>query len=148
MDSFIKLKRGSLFVHFQGHPEYETETLLKEYRRDIRRFLHFERETYPAMPHGYFGRTAVAAFDKFELKARLNRTEDSMSEFPAAREIGEIPQSWKPSSIAIYRTWLNYIASQKRESKGFMAATNRGTHKVQRAETDSLLLSIPFRNPC
>lgn len=135
VDSFIKLKRGSLFVHFQGHPEYETETLLREYRRDIRRFLHFERETYPAMPQGYFGRTAIAAFDKFELRARLNRTEDSMSEFPAAPEIGEIPYSWKSSSISIYRTWLNYIASQKRESKRFMAATNHGTPKVHRAET-------------
>jgi homoserine O-succinyltransferase len=135
VDSFIKMKRDSLFVHFQGHPEYETETLLKEYRRDIRRFLRFERETYPAMPHGYFGRTAIAAFDKFELKARLNRTEDSMSEFPAGSEIGEIPRSWKSSSISIYRSWLNYIASRKRESKGFMAATSHGTDKVQRAET-------------
>ena len=39
VDSFVKKKKQSLFVHFQGHPEYGAQTLLKEYRRDIRRFL-------------------------------------------------------------------------------------------------------------
>src|SRR5205823_3861572 len=47
VDSFVKKKKESLFVHFQGHPEYSARTLLKEYRRDIRRFLKMERETYP-----------------------------------------------------------------------------------------------------
>ena len=47
MDLFVKKKEKSLFVHFQGHPEYGAQTLLKEYRRDIKRFLRGERETYP-----------------------------------------------------------------------------------------------------
>ena len=47
MDSFVKKKKRSLFVHFQGHPEYGAQTLLKEYRRDIKRFLRAERETIP-----------------------------------------------------------------------------------------------------
>src|ERR1700728_3064502 len=52
IDLFVKKKRDSLFVHFQGHPEYGTRTLLKEYRRDIKRFLRGERETYPSMQQG------------------------------------------------------------------------------------------------
>jgi homoserine O-succinyltransferase len=135
VDSFVKVKRDSLFVHFQGHPEYETQTLLKEYRRDIRRFLRSERETYPTMPHGYFGGTATAAFDKYQLKAKLDRTEDSMSEFPATSEIGEIAHSWKSSSISVYRNWLGYIASRKTESKGFLASACHGSSKAHRAET-------------
>ena len=31
--------QGSLFFFVQGHPEYEAETLLREYRRDIGRYL-------------------------------------------------------------------------------------------------------------
>ena len=31
--------RDSLDVFFQGHPEYEPDTLLREYRRDVGRFL-------------------------------------------------------------------------------------------------------------
>ncbi|MGC2228223.1 MAG: homoserine O-succinyltransferase, partial [Candidatus Sulfotelmatobacter sp.] len=54
VDSFVKKRKRSLFVHFQGHPEYGAQTLLKEYRRDIKRFLRADRETYPSMPKGYF----------------------------------------------------------------------------------------------
>jgi len=39
VDLFVKQKKKSLFVHFQGHLEHQAETLLKEYRRDIKRFL-------------------------------------------------------------------------------------------------------------
>ena len=35
---------GSFFLFFQGHPEYEADTLLREYRRDVARFLAGERE--------------------------------------------------------------------------------------------------------
>ncbi len=54
VDLFVKKRKESLFVHFQGHPEYGAQTLLKEYRRDIKRYLRRERETYPTMPAGYF----------------------------------------------------------------------------------------------
>src|SRR2546429_6417390 len=43
VDMFVK-ELNSLFVFFQGHPEYEATTLLLEYRRDIKRFLRRERE--------------------------------------------------------------------------------------------------------
>jgi homoserine O-succinyltransferase/O-acetyltransferase len=45
VDLFVKKKKKSLFVHFQGHPEYGAQTLLKEYRRDIKRFLR-QKETH------------------------------------------------------------------------------------------------------
>jgi homoserine O-succinyltransferase/O-acetyltransferase len=35
---FVKYNR-SLFVLLQGHPEYDSATLLREYRRDVGRFL-------------------------------------------------------------------------------------------------------------
>ena len=63
VDAFIKQK-GSLFVFFQGHPEYDTDALLLEYRRDIGRFLRGERETYPIMPRGYFRQQDVDAMRK------------------------------------------------------------------------------------
>ena len=47
-------QRESLFVFFQGHPEYDAVTLLLEYRRDVGRYLRRERDTYPPMPQGYF----------------------------------------------------------------------------------------------
>ena len=69
VDLFVKKKRDSLFVHFQGHPEYGTRTLLKEYRRDIKRFLRRERETYPNMPAGYFDAAAARTLSNFETRS-------------------------------------------------------------------------------
>jgi homoserine trans-succinylase len=39
-------QRNSLLVFFQGHLEYEAQTLLLEYRRDVGRYLRRERELY------------------------------------------------------------------------------------------------------
>ena len=46
VDTFIKQQK-SLFVFFQGHPEYESDTLLREYRRDVGRYIKGETATYP-----------------------------------------------------------------------------------------------------
>ena len=47
-DIFIK-ERSSLFVFFQGHPEYDRGALLREYRRDVRRFLAGESEAFASI---------------------------------------------------------------------------------------------------
>ncbi len=37
-------------VFFQGHPEYDTISLLKEYQREVRRFAAGDRADYPPVP--------------------------------------------------------------------------------------------------
>ena len=81
MDMFLR-SRDSLFLFFQGHPEYEAGTLLREYRRDIGRFLRGERETYPSMPQGYFSKQAVEALDAFGTRAVADRREELWLSFP------------------------------------------------------------------
>jgi homoserine O-succinyltransferase len=39
VDTFIKQQKR-LFVFFQGHPEYESDTLLREYQRDVGRYIN------------------------------------------------------------------------------------------------------------
>src|SRR5207253_785601 len=75
VDLFVKQRR-SLFVFFQGHPEYEPVTLLLEYRRDIGRFLRRERETYPTMPEGYFDDDTVGALTRLRERALSDRREE------------------------------------------------------------------------
>jgi len=41
------------FLYFQGHPEYQPDTLLREYARDVRRFRTGILTTPPAIPIGY-----------------------------------------------------------------------------------------------
>ena len=117
VDCFVKKKKRSLFVHFQGHPEYGAQTLLKEYRRDIKRFLRGERETYPSMPKGYFDATAVRLLSDFGEVALADRREQVIEEFPEASVVGTLEKKWHSSAVSIYRNWLRYVVAKKTENK-------------------------------
>jgi len=112
VDAFIKHRR-SLFVFFQGHPEYEAPTLLLEYRRDIKRFLRRERETYPPMPRGYFDDDTVAALSAIRERALSDRREKLLAEFPTDIAAGRVTNTWGPAAARVYRNWLLYMCAQK-----------------------------------
>jgi homoserine O-succinyltransferase/O-acetyltransferase len=115
---FVKQKKESLFVHFQGHPEYGERTLLKEYRRDVRRFLVQERETYPSLPKGYFDERAEELLIEFREDALRNRYEALMEKFPGNCIGKSLQKTWRSSSVAIFRNWLHFIAGKRAESEG------------------------------
>jgi homoserine O-succinyltransferase/O-acetyltransferase len=121
VDSFVKKKKRSLFVHFQGHPEYGAQTLLKEYRRDIKRFLRGERETYPSMPKGYFDAVAARLLTDFRDVVLSDRREEPMEGFPEAALVGTLQKTWHSSAMAIYRNWLRYVISKKPDLSAFPA---------------------------
>jgi len=123
VDLFVKKKKQSLFVHFQGHPEYGAQTLLKEYRRDIKRFLRQERETYPTMPAGYFDESATQVLNEFRETAIADRREDVAASFPETAVVKGLQNTWQPSAICIYRNWLQYLESRKAETPVFAAMT-------------------------
>jgi homoserine O-succinyltransferase/O-acetyltransferase len=119
VDSFVKKKKRSLFVHFQGHPEYGAQTLLKEYRRDIKRFLRRDRETYPSMPKGYFDATAARLATQFRDVVLCDRREELMECFPEAGLVGALRKTWQSSATTIYRNWLQYVLVKKAETSVF-----------------------------
>jgi homoserine O-succinyltransferase len=121
VDSFVKMKKQSLFVHFQGHPEYGAQTLLKEYRRDIKRFLRGERETYPSMPKSYFEAAAVRILADFRDVVLSDRREERMEGFPEVALVGGLKSTWRSPAVSIYRNWLQYVASKKAEATAFPA---------------------------
>jgi homoserine O-succinyltransferase len=124
VDSFVKKKKQSLFVHFQGHPEYGAQTLLREYRRDIKRFLRGERETYPSMPKGYFDAAATKILADFREVARSDRREELIEEFPEAAVAGTLQKTWHASGTGIYRNWLRYLLLNKSEMPEFSAVVS------------------------
>ena len=112
VDAFVK-QRKSLFVFFQGHPEYEAHTLMLEYRRDIRRFLLQERDTYPAMPQGYFDDATVEALTALQARALADRREEVLADFPTALAAGTVTNTWRTTATRVYRNWLLYLSAQK-----------------------------------
>jgi homoserine O-succinyltransferase len=113
VDTFIKQNKHSLFVYFQGHPEYEASTLLGEYRRDIGRFLRQENETYPTMPKGYFDSQSEHILRAFRREALLNRRPELLTDFPVDRLALDLKRTWHTAAKRIYRNWILYLAHEK-----------------------------------
>jgi homoserine O-succinyltransferase len=112
VDMFVK-EQGSLFVFFQGHPEYDEGALLREYRRDIGRYLRGERDTYPAAPHGYFDETSKRKLDVFQARAMAERSESIIDDFPEVTSGHRRRSGRDPATVQIYRNWLTHVAQQK-----------------------------------
>ena len=112
VDSFIKDLK-SLFVFFQGHPEYEANTLMLEYRRDVGRYLRSETETYPSMPYGYFDHETVRALTAIKREAEASRREELLNEVSNLLEKASIDNTWNTTAVRIYRNWLQQICMRR-----------------------------------
>jgi homoserine O-succinyltransferase len=132
VDAFVK-QRKSVFVFFQGHPEYEADTLFREYRRDIGRFLRGERESYPSMPQGYFDEDTVEALTALRERALSDRRQELLADFPTALAAGTVTNTWRPAALCIYRNWLLYLCEQK--SRRLRAVQDRREYKRMSAVT-------------
>ena len=116
-DLFVKQRR-SLLVFFQGHPEYEQRTLLKEYQRDVGRFVAGEYRNFPNPPLNYFSPEAVALLAQFESRLRDGALAEPMAEFPFAALAASLQSSWVPTAARIYANWLSHIAQKKSLAQG------------------------------
>jgi homoserine O-succinyltransferase/O-acetyltransferase len=119
VDLFVKTIGKSLFVHFQGHPEYGLRSLLKEYRRDIRRFLRQERDTYPSMPHGYFDADAQKLLADFQRNAMAQPSDEIIESFPETIISDALRNTWQASASRLYKNWLQYVAAGKADAPAF-----------------------------
>jgi homoserine O-succinyltransferase/O-acetyltransferase len=127
-DMFVK-QRKSLFLFMQGHLEYDSGALLREYRRDIRRFLAGERDSYPEMPCGYFDQDTAAALAGFRRQALENRSIDLLSRFPAIAE-EKLAYPWLGPAVRIYGNWLSYLAEHKSKPRLDKITTSAIVHNA------------------
>ena len=116
VDAFAK-QDGSFFLFFQGHPEYEADTLLREYRRDAVRFLTGERDDYPTMPLGYFNDDAAAAAEAFCARALRERRSELIAEFPKSALEAGLQCSWRAAAIGTYEKWCAYLSARKAQHR-------------------------------
>ncbi|MBV9605694.1 MAG: homoserine O-succinyltransferase [Solirubrobacterales bacterium] len=108
-----------LFVLCQGHPEYGTLSLLREYRRDVRRCL-FGRGAvpYPRLPDGYLGEEAVGILNEFERRAHAVDMDprELWPAFPFDEVAATVENTWASASATLYANWLQLarVASHAR----------------------------------
>ena len=87
--------------------------MLLEYRRDIKRFLRGERETYPTMPRGYFDADAADRLMGLQERSQTDRRDELIEDFPAAVGSANMTNTWRPAAASVYRSWLRYLLAQK-----------------------------------
>ncbi len=101
---------GIRIVFFQGHPEYDDISLLKEYKREVIRFFNNERDEYPAYPEQYFNSQAQQILSEYKqqvIAAKDNRQE--LCEFPEQSVIKYIDNTWRDTAKAVFNNWLGKV---------------------------------------
>ena len=121
---------GFRFVYFQGHPEYDRESLLKEYKREVGRYVRGETEEYPPFPEHYFPPRVARRFDAYREEvtragaggARYTGTasevagaggaggeEQAVPEFPEDEVVGDLDNTWTDTGKALFNNWLGLV---------------------------------------
>jgi homoserine O-succinyltransferase/O-acetyltransferase len=132
VDMFARHDR-SFQLFLQGHLEYEATTLLREYRRDVGRFLRRERESYPALPQGYFDDEAAAIAVAFRERAIADRRHHLIASFPLGSLESGLATPWRHCAAGIYEKWLGYLRGRKAEQRPRAAPLRRAWRDWPRA---------------
>ncbi len=101
---------GCRIVYLQGHPEYDRNSLLKEYRREVLRFLDGELSEPPPHLEHYFTPDASRLADDFLAGALAAREAgDPLPPFPEEAFEPFLDNTWGDSGRALFNNWLGLV---------------------------------------
>ena len=101
---------GFRTVFFQGHPEYDTVSLLKEYKRDVNLYIRGEISDYPPMPDHYFSDFNAAVLREYQMRVDQSLARQSaIPEFPEHLVVNNLKNTWQDTASAVIGTWLGLI---------------------------------------
>lgn len=104
-------EEGANFVLFQGHPEYDAISLLKEYKREVQRFLTGSRHTYPRFPEHYLDADAKRRLAAYERQVtESDFAQETLPRFPEDELAPACENTWRTAGMRIYANWLAGIA--------------------------------------
>jgi len=97
-------------IFFQGHPEYDTNSLLKEYKREVLRYLNGEFQRPPSFPEQYFSGSAARIAERYVQEAERALWEDHpLPDFLEAEIAPELDNTWGDTAKAIVANWLGLV---------------------------------------
>lgn len=118
---------GFRVVYFQGHPEYDANSLLKEYKREAARFLGGELDAVPPFPENYLTAEAQAIARSFLEDATTAAARgNAMPDFPELRIEALLDNTWGDTAKAIFNNWLGliYRVTNLERSEQYMPGVN------------------------
>ena len=97
-------------VYLQGHPEYDYNSLLKEYKREVLRFLRGQRPDYPPHPENYFLDEAITIANQYQTAALTALAKKQpLPPFPEAEIEKHLDNTWGDTGKAIINNWLGLV---------------------------------------
>ncbi|MBF0471990.1 MAG: homoserine O-succinyltransferase, partial [Gammaproteobacteria bacterium] len=101
---------GIRTVFFQGHPEYDTISLFKEYKREVLRFQMGEIEIYPPFPENYFNTFARAILNEYRLRWEWSQQKGSPPpQFPEALLTPYLNNTWHDTAGEVIGNWMGLV---------------------------------------
>jgi len=101
---------GFRLVFFQGHPEYDTVSLLKEYKREVARYTKGERPDYPPLLDNYFPlRIQALLLEHRERVVAARARGEIVPEFPEALVAASLDNTWHDSAEAVIDNWVGQV---------------------------------------
>lgn len=97
-------------IFFQGHPEYDLISLLKEYKREIKLFFVGERKDYPPFPENYFTLQSQAILTEYKVKV-INAKKKNLvlPEFPEFLITENLDNTWHDTAEAFISNWIGKV---------------------------------------
>ena len=97
-------------VFLQGHPEYDRISLLKEYKREVNRYLSGDRSNYPESPENYFNPEIEAIIENYKLAAlEAKAANQPTPTFPEKEIEPLLDNTWRDTGKSIFDNWLGLV---------------------------------------
>ena len=101
---------GLRTVFFQGHPEYDTISLLKEYKREIALYMNSERVDYPPFPENYFKNYEKAILNEYRWRSLQNGMGiQNLELFPENLIDYRLDNTWHDTAGEVIGNWMGLI---------------------------------------
>ena len=101
---------GFRTVYLQGHPEYDAVSLLKEYKRELTRFLDGELDAIPPLPQHYLPADGARLLHEHLDEVLAARAAGApLPDFPEDRLLPLLDNTWTDTGKAIFNNWLGLV---------------------------------------
>lgn len=118
---------GLRMVFFQGHPEYDTISLLKEYKRDALLAAQGKLPAFPPFPDNYLRAHEQAILLEWRQQVtRAAAAGQPLAEFPEALVAKHLDNTWHDTAEAVIGNWMGcmYQVTHSERKKPFMDGVN------------------------
>ena len=101
---------GLRLVFSQGHPEYDTISLLKEFKREVMLYATNQRSDYPPFPHNYFRVREQAMLNEYRSRLLAALASGAAAPaFPESLVTQRVDNTWHDTAEAVVGNWMGAV---------------------------------------